>query len=833
MRKINFITVLTDFYRRFLIRLDPTSILLMNTSDEVHYPGAFGVNIHYQLNSPGSDSDAVSKKNTRRSVACKNCHSLKVKCTPSDENNPSAPCIRCINTKKVCEINLNQPRKRRKKAEIEEEREMMRLKSNTDASNMPIMSNILQIPDQLNFLQYPVLNQAPNIAGNQAVGDVDTAALIARLTNEVSTLTSQVEYYKSKSKIFDGNSNIIRKEDLQHEIDILSKNSGKSFLKVSCALKDAANRRNHKIDHIWNNNKGIDFLSQGLISESDAQTRMDLYYNSIYPNFPYIDFDETLTAVEFAKQQPYLFNAVMATASVVIKNASESLCEDLEMEAARALMTQILIAGNKTEELLKSVMLMGFWYNTPELVKHRRFHILNALSISMLHDLGIVSKADQKKPLLDNHLISLQERKIVMLLYISTVSTCLILRRTVYVQWTPYVEECCKFLENSGEKELLNLAIFSRLNQLLEKTHNLLHGDSSGDNTLATSYIVKDFQTQLSHLKAKLTEDDHAILAYYYAVEGYLHEPLLSQVTGVNEQGGQLFFKEDSVRSIAKSTRSCIECLKEFLKLGVDFIATLPLVYISRMIYTAGILLRMRYLILSVPLKVEKSLMPVEAILTVQKTNDFFLEASKSYPNNFFLKKTSLMLQLFIQIYANQVQAFLRSNADTPILMRETDDELAKYLLNSSKATSGDTRNNSVALDVLSYAATLKKELHVVNEFNEKVKKDIRNSVSQESQGQSESPTPQKATKLNTVSNDDFVNPEPVLTPNNFSTSSKSPASVITNANSFFGIPGFEEIDHSVYNIGEEYWSDIVNPTSNNFNLEGKGGVSNDVFFMT
>lgn len=72
------------------------------------------------------------------------------------------------------------------------------------------------------------------------------------------------------------------------------------------------------------------------------------------------------------------------------------------------------------------------------------------------------------------------------------------------------------------------------------------------------------------------------------------------------------------------------------LKLGVDFIATLPLVYVSRMIYTAGILLRMRYLILSVPLKVERSLMPVEAILTVQQTNDFFLEASKSYPNNYF-----------------------------------------------------------------------------------------------------------------------------------------------------------------------------------------------------
>ena len=43
---------------------------------------------------------------------------MKVKCTPSDPNNPSAPCVRCINANRICEIDLNQTRKRRKKSEI-------------------------------------------------------------------------------------------------------------------------------------------------------------------------------------------------------------------------------------------------------------------------------------------------------------------------------------------------------------------------------------------------------------------------------------------------------------------------------------------------------------------------------------------------------------------------------------------------------------------------------------------------------------------------------------------------------------------------------------------
>ena len=65
-----------------------------------------------------SNESDKKPKVTRRSVACKSCHSLKVKCTPSDPNNPSAPCVRCINANRICEIDLNQTRKRRKKSEI-------------------------------------------------------------------------------------------------------------------------------------------------------------------------------------------------------------------------------------------------------------------------------------------------------------------------------------------------------------------------------------------------------------------------------------------------------------------------------------------------------------------------------------------------------------------------------------------------------------------------------------------------------------------------------------------------------------------------------------------
>ena len=69
-------------------------------------------------NSDDASTGTKKSKSARRSVACKSCHSLKVKCTPADPTNPSGSCIRCLNANRKCEIDLNQTRKRRKKADI-------------------------------------------------------------------------------------------------------------------------------------------------------------------------------------------------------------------------------------------------------------------------------------------------------------------------------------------------------------------------------------------------------------------------------------------------------------------------------------------------------------------------------------------------------------------------------------------------------------------------------------------------------------------------------------------------------------------------------------------
>ena len=103
-------------------------------------------NANSLLDEKNGKGNGSKQRNGRRAArACKSCHSLKVKCTPADENNPNGPCMRCLNSKRKCEIDPNQTRKRRKKAEIQE--------SNNNLVNVMQEKTITKLQDEVNSLK--------------------------------------------------------------------------------------------------------------------------------------------------------------------------------------------------------------------------------------------------------------------------------------------------------------------------------------------------------------------------------------------------------------------------------------------------------------------------------------------------------------------------------------------------------------------------------------------------------------------------------------------------------------------------------------------------------
>ena len=93
------------------------------------------------------------------------------------------------------------------------------------------------------------------------------------------------------------------------------------------------------------------------------------------------------------------------------------------------------------------------------------------------------------------------------------------------------------------------------------------------------------------------------------------------------------------MKSIRYCTSSCLNALDEYSKLTPDQIALLPFPFGSRIMYTAGMLLRLRYLILSLPSHIDKELVPKRAVTSIQCVSKLVEQANILNPHNHCLTR--------------------------------------------------------------------------------------------------------------------------------------------------------------------------------------------------
>lgn len=645
----------------------------------------------------GGTGSLNGSKRVRRTKACKQCHALKVRCTPLDENDPHLPCVRCSNAGKVCEIDVDQPRKRRRRAAGSE------LVADLQEQIAELKEQLRQLNAQLHAKNQssPGVNQTPRVPG---------------ITETPSDTGSPF---------------FVSKADLEREISMLTE-GGTNLSEITSVIKERSAYRRAHIEK----NRVKDVVTAGIITMEEASKRLHIYKTEVFKRHPLVDVPEDKLVEQLIEEMPFLFNTVVSIASLVMnKDSSPDICLQVEIFAIEAVCTEIMVWGSKSVELVKSLILLSLWYNSPEFFKQRRYHILNTVSVSLLHDLGIVSRPSYTYLAENKTIIKQQEqhtaieyRALIMILYISTVSICLILRRNIYVKWTPYVNECCLCLEKEDSDRFRNLAIFLRLNHELERIHHIVHAPDSVENKSAVSkYVIKEFQGILSSLKGRIHPTNYLQKAYYHSIEAYLHQPDFNEVQLANTDGTGCALKLDgnTLKAISQCTVSCLCALDEVAKLEPSDVASLPLVYSSRIVYTAGMLMRMRYLILSLPSHIEKDLVPRYAIQSIQKLKNLIFETSQSYPANNFLLKMRLILQLFIQTYVTQVLDLLKSHSETPNQFKPVSKDISRserkqmallatdmFSIGGGIMTTESGRYNAPAmhLDLLSYAASFRRK---------------------------------------------------------------------------------------------------------------------------
>ena len=703
-------------------------------------------------NNSNNNISAGKRKVTRRSVACKSCHALKVKCTPSNPDDPGASCIRCLNAKRKCEIDLNQTRKRRKKAEILEakrreaeekegshlprtERHLLpqpqvqqqQVQQQSQQSPPPLAQPpqpLAQPPQPLAQPPQPLAQPPPHVTLpppppqlaqqpppvtlpspapmplhlRQAVPPVSSKLNptfspqyshpqlpspesrdqeIANLRQRVRMLEGQLRGRRPGSNIYSDSSTdsppFVSKNDLEQEISILSESSSK-LTDLTNELNSLADRRTS----LLRNPIPADVVSKGLLTLQDAEFRLQLYKDRILGFLPLVEIPVNITADQLRLEQPFLFNAIMSASNTVNPNAiNVDHALALDNEAIRSVCDEVLVVGTKSVELIKSILVLSLYYNSPELFRERRYHLLNTICVSLLHDLGIVARptftfTDGSVKQDSESEPSEEYRSLVLIIYFNTVSICLILRRSIYIKWTSYVEECCCTLEKSQFEKYRNLALFARINAALEKIHHIIHSSEMDDKRSSTSdYIINELQARLNELRKKIKDDDRVLLSYFYSVVAYLHEPNLSHM--FNYEHGRLSTR--AIKAISSCTSSCLAALNEYTKLEPEEVAQMPLAFGSRVMYTGGMLLRLRNLIMTMPSYIDKDLVPRDAVFSVQKVLRLVEQSHLQHPVNYLLKKTRLVMQLFTQTYATQIEELLYRNNETPQNLKPVNSE--------------------------------------------------------------------------------------------------------------------------------------------------------------
>ncbi|KAM9904005.1 hypothetical protein OXX69_007722 [Metschnikowia pulcherrima] len=639
----------------------------------------------------GDQGPEAKSARSRRSKACKQCHALKVRCIPVDENDPASSCVRCLNSNKVCEIDTLEPKKRRKKTHSKPEKD----------SVADLKSQIAALQSEVNFLR-----SRPASEQNESLNSGNSHQ------NNQSPLNSMSDAFSPP---------FMTKTDLEKEVGILGGND-LSLKDISDEIKEYTLLRENTL----RNDQPVDVVSLRIIDLDSAKVRLDMYRTILYASHSYVNIPDSQTVEELMTSQPFLLNAVMAITCTVLKDDTElQRCLALEKHAIASITQEILVNGSKSVELVKCLILLSAWYNTPEFFKARRYHILNQMAVTLLYDLGIVNRqaftySGETKTIKksESSFNDIEYRMLVMTLYCSSVGFCLILRRAIFVKWTPYVEECCSLLEKHQDRRYRNIALFSRLTRELEKVHHIVHSpECFVTNPRVSTYTMTELNTRLAVIGNSLDPENHVLLAYYYSIEAYLYQPS-SEDLRVRSVG--LNCTEElttrTLNTVSQCTTSCLKAMDEFNQLTEEQIAGLPLFHFTRIIYTAGILMRLRYFILSLPSNIEKDLVPRHAIVAVSNLHQRINSISDSYPTNFLMKKMKLVFRLFVQTYVTQVNELLSRNDDGSQSLISTQipksdyknmNKLAFSILNASQGSSmGHNYSPGVHLDLLSYAAT-------------------------------------------------------------------------------------------------------------------------------
>jgi Fungal specific transcription factor domain len=194
-----------------------------------------------------------------------------------------------------------------------------------------------------------------------------------------------------------------------------------------------------------------------------ATQMFNRYVDEMAPHMPAVIFPPGTTAADIRKSKPTLFLSILSAGS---STNHPEIQRTLTKEVMQIYANKIICNGEKSIELVQSLLISTIWYWPPDHFEELKFYQLVHLAAVMAIDLNIGRKNKSNKfrttivglwrdstlrrsPFPDPE--ALECRRVLLTCYFLCCSTSMGLRRPNLVRWTSYMTECVEVLETSPE----------------------------------------------------------------------------------------------------------------------------------------------------------------------------------------------------------------------------------------------------------------------------------------------------------------------------------------------------------------------------------------------
>ncbi|AET37387.1 War1p Ecym_1135 [Eremothecium cymbalariae DBVPG len=696
---------------------------------------------------PVSQEIGSNGKPKRNTFACSSCHAVKQRCIPTDANDIyRKPCTRCLKFKKLCVFDLSKRTRRKRRSNHVAAAAASAAKNGNMMHSVLILGRNSRLPDKGHFPQSQHYvtkdihrHQAPQSTNWDNASPLEVFSErpsnqcidVARVSPGVSTLPapfpppSLVHGSVDHDQLTDPEGEDVEENDddddrgkalLRQEFGMLSDCFKEKLGHVSERLSIEAKKWNLFVESAAAIPIPSDPVAIGILSAEDAMHRLELYekYMLSEHQLSFIRIPKYDSIKQFRLQQPILFSTLLAVASVVMPHSPG--LELINMKLDNLVLTHIthycMRNGEKAVELLKSLILLCLWYNFPEWSNKSRYHHFNYLCYNLVRELSVAYMHKSLTIIGENHdqhkVGTILEEdpdypRLILLVYISSLSISIFLHQPIQLKWFPMVEKACNdILSGEYVSELYSveenqmLVTFAKLHLCLDRTYTMLSENSDGDFvTIDQENLINVLVEELTVIKMQIPARFLNNMTYFYTVEAYVYESVVSSYFLKNTNPAASL-PENIGKAFTTAAQKSLSALKGLLDLDPNIVVSLPLLNISRVVYTMGMaLLRLRYTSITVPSFEHLKSSTVEILPVLQRFAIFLDELNEKFPYNRAISKLQYVAALFIHTYSNKLRTCIY-DGDSPF-------ESFESLHDISSTTTFDINSHISKQDIRDY----------------------------------------------------------------------------------------------------------------------------------